>query len=378
MKAGWQTSKLASLCNLFADGDWIESKDQSPDGIRLVQTGNVGVGEFKDRAEKARYISEDTFKRLRCTEITEGDVLISRLPDPVGRACIIPYVDEKLITAVDCAIVRFNPEKIYSKFFNYYAQSHEYLSKVASLSTGATRLRISRANLAEIPVPTPALSDQQRIVSILDQAFESIAEAINNAEKNLANARELFASYLDNVRAEKQPLGHLVSITTGKLDVNASKEGGQYPFFTCSRQPYAIDTFAFDCEAILLAGNNASGDFNVKHYKGKFNAYQRTYVITVSKEDRLMYRYLYFQLVNSLREFKSKSVGANTKFLKIGMIKDLCIPLPSYLEQESIVAKLDELASETKTLENIYQQKLIAFDELKKSILHQAFTGQLN
>ena len=76
MKKGWQTKPLGDLCEVFADGDWVESKDQSLEGIRLIQTGNVGDGIFKDRAEKARYISEATFKRLRCTEIFEGDCLI--------------------------------------------------------------------------------------------------------------------------------------------------------------------------------------------------------------------------------------------------------------------------------------------------------------
>ena len=108
MKAGWHTKPLAALCEVFGDGDWIESKDQSADGIRLIQTGNVGEGVFKDRGEKARYISEETFKRLRCTEIFEGDCLISRLPDPAGRSCILPDTGERMITAVDCTIVRFN------------------------------------------------------------------------------------------------------------------------------------------------------------------------------------------------------------------------------------------------------------------------------
>ena len=119
MKNGWPIKMLADVCEVFADGDWIESKDQSTKGIRLIQTGNVGEGAFKDRGEKARYISEPTFKRLRCTEIVEGDCLISRLPDPVGRSCILPDTGEKMITAVDCTIVRFNPNQILPRFFNF-------------------------------------------------------------------------------------------------------------------------------------------------------------------------------------------------------------------------------------------------------------------
>lgn len=91
----WVRKKIAEISTFFEDGDWIESKDQSTNGIRLIQTGNVGNGIFKDRGEKARYISEATFKRLRCTEIFEGDCLVSRLPDPVGRACILPDTGEK-------------------------------------------------------------------------------------------------------------------------------------------------------------------------------------------------------------------------------------------------------------------------------------------
>lgn len=126
-----------------------------------------------------------------------------------------------------------------------------------------------------------------------------------------------------------------------------------------------------------MADNNASGDFNVKHYKGRFNAYQRTYVITVNKENKILYRYLYFQLLNSLKEFKLKSVGVGTKFLKLGMIKDLQIPLLSIDEQKSIVKKLDELSKKTKKLEEIYRQKLADLEELKKSILKKAFDGEL-
>ena len=104
----WQTKKLGEICDFFTDGNWIESKDQSSNGMRLIQTGNIGQGFFKDRGEKARYISEKTFKRLKCTEIFKGDILISRLPDPVGRACILPETGEKMITAVDCSILRLN------------------------------------------------------------------------------------------------------------------------------------------------------------------------------------------------------------------------------------------------------------------------------
>jgi len=141
---------------------------------------------------------------------------------------------------------------------------------------------------------------------------------------------------------EVKKLGDLVSIKTGKLDSNAMVEGGAYPFFTCSREIFSIDKYAFDCEAILLAGNNASGDFNVKHYSGRFNAYQRTYVITINNENEILYSYLKHHLINHLKQFKEQSVGANTKFLKLGMIQNVHIPLPNLSEQHHVVSILDE------------------------------------
>ena len=173
MKKGWQTKPLGDLCEVFADGDWVESKDQSLEGIRLIQTGNVGDGIFKDRAEKARYISEATFKRLRCTEIFEGDCLISRLPDPVGRSCILPETGERMITAVDCTIVRFKPNVLLPEFFNLYSQSVDYISTVAKECTGTTRNRISRSNLALTPIPVPPLAEQQRIVRLLTKRLRA-------------------------------------------------------------------------------------------------------------------------------------------------------------------------------------------------------------
>ena len=92
----FEWKEIGEIVDLIKDGDWIESKDQSESGIRLIQTGNVGIGEFKDKDEKARYINEETFKRLNCTEIFPDDILVSRLPDPVGRACLVPYLNTKM------------------------------------------------------------------------------------------------------------------------------------------------------------------------------------------------------------------------------------------------------------------------------------------
>ncbi len=273
--------------------------------------------------------------------------------------------------------VRFDTSLLNPAFGYYVMTSDQVQDQIREKTYGTALMQINIRDLRNVQLSFPPLAEQQRIVGILDEAFEGIATAKANAEKNLQNARALFESHLHIAHADKALLGDLVCIKTGKLDANAAVEGGEFPFFTCSRDVFSIDTYAFDCEAILLAGNNAVGDFNVKHYNGKFNAYQRTYVITVNEKNRVLHRFLYFQMLKSLKKFKAQSVGAGTKFLKLGMIKDLEIELPSLDEQQRIVSTMDAVREETDSLATIYERKLAALDDLKKSLLHQAFTGEL-
>lgn len=270
-----------------------------------------------------------------------------------------------------------DPNQLLPEFL--YANLHGRYQEIRRMTgdKGNERRGLNMPLIRSIEIPIPPLNDQKRIVAILNKGLSGITAARAAAEKNRQNVRTLFESVLNSVDGKTAALGDYVTIKTGKLDANAAVEGGIYPFFTCAREIYAIDNFAFDCEAILLAGNNAVGDFNVKHYSGKFNAYQRTYVITINNEDQLLYRFLYFQMLKSLKRFKERSVGAGTKFLKLGMIKDLEIALPSLEEQRRLVSTLDAVLAETQNLEALYQRKLEALDELKQSLLHQAFSGQL-
>lgn len=150
----WEQRVLGSLCDKFTDGDWIESKDQSNSGVRLIQTGNIGVAEYLDKPSNKKWVSEDTFYRLHCEEVLPGDILISRLPDPAGRACIIPFLGTKMITAVDCTIVRVASD-ISNLFLVQYLSSQSYFNEVINCLAGGTRQRISRSNLANFSIPIP-------------------------------------------------------------------------------------------------------------------------------------------------------------------------------------------------------------------------------
>lgn len=167
MREGWKYKKLKDVASLITDGDWIESRHQSESGIRLIQTGNVGNGIFKAKDDKPHYISEDTFLELGCTEIFRGDCLVSRLPEPVGRACIIPEVGCRMITAVDCTIIRFK-DCVLPKLFVYYTRSKQYKREIDNSTTGTTRKRISRKNLESVSIPLLPVDEQNKIVAELD------------------------------------------------------------------------------------------------------------------------------------------------------------------------------------------------------------------
>lgn len=156
----WKRQKLGEICATFSDGDWIEAKDQSSSGIRLLQTGNVGVNQFIDKSDRSKWISYETFARLKCTEVFPNDILISRLPEPAGRACIVPNIVQKMITAVDCTIVRTDKE-FSSKFLVQYLSSGDYFAEVNDFLAGGTRQRISRSNLASFIVPIPPTKNEQ-------------------------------------------------------------------------------------------------------------------------------------------------------------------------------------------------------------------------
>ena len=159
-------------------------------------------------------------------------------------------------------------------------------------------------------------------------------------------------------------LGDVIEFKTGKLNSNAAISKGKYPFFTCSPEVLSINEYAFDQKAILLAGNNAEGNFNIKYYEGKFNAYQRTYVINPTTEN-VDIKYLYYCLGLSLKSLKSISQGTSTKFLTATIINNLPIKLPSIRSQKQIVSILSSLDNKIelnrRINENLEQQAQALF-----------------
>lgn len=190
--------RLEDICTVFTDGDWIESKDQSDSGIRLVQTGNIGAGTYLEKETRAKYISEDTFERLKCTEIFPGDILVSRLPEPVGRACIIPEKTERMITAVDCTICRPDESVVSKEYLCYFMRSNTYYTRLLGNVTGTTRKRISRKNLGNVELNVPTKDEQKAVVGQLDCLVKVIDSRTKELQllDNLIKARfiEMFGN----------------------------------------------------------------------------------------------------------------------------------------------------------------------------------------
>ncbi|MFH0951804.1 MAG: restriction endonuclease subunit S [Patescibacteria group bacterium] len=402
MKTNWQTKKLGEICEVFDDGDWIEKKDQSLNGIRLIQTGNVGNGIFKDRIEKARYISEKTFKRLQCTEIIPGDCLVSRLPDPVGRSCIIPDKDDKMITAVDCTIIRFKKRVILPELFIKFSLSQEYQAQINKEVGGATRQRISRKKLDQIEIPLPPISEQKRIIKILDSIFEKIDKAIKNTNKNLNKSKELFESYLnytlnnpekDWVEEKLKDIGQTQTGSTPKTS-NNDLYGNFIPFI----KPADINikgegSIRYDNEGLskkgLMAGRKIDKNsilmVCIGATIGKVGFSNKPVccnqqINTLTPKSKCKQKIFYYIL--STKSFINKvileSSQATLPIINKSKWENLSVIFPkSPAKQKLIVSKIEELSSKTNEIEMIYKQKLVDLEELKKSILKRAFNGKI-
>jgi len=387
---------LKDVCQVFGDGDWIESKDQSDGGIRLVQTGNIGVGVFKDRIEKARWISEVTFKKLRCTEILEGDVLVSRLPDPVGRSCLIPALEHKAITAVDCSILRFDPKKIIAKFFVFYSQSSQYANAIEPLISGSTRQRISREKLGTIQIPLPSLDEQLDIVEKLDSAIAEIEDAKMRTNASLQNLSKLLDSKFEEVftilEAEFGVVqsGTIIDVRDGTHDSPSYVDSG-YPLITSKNLQDGLIDFSKvsliteeDYQQINKRSKVEAGDLlfamigtignpvvvkedplfaikNVALFKGN-PSYEMTFLS------------FYLRTPKIREKFEREAKGTTQRFLGLGYLRTLDIPNVPPENQLEIVRKLEQFESEIKKLELNLKQRLENFIELNNSIVSSMFT----
>lgn len=164
----------------------------------------------------------------------------------------------------------------------------------------------------------------------------------------------------------KALLGDLVNIKTGKLDANQADENGKYPFFTCSKEISKINSYSYDCECVLIAGN---GDLNVKYYNGKFEAYQRTYILTSIDDNSLLNKYLYWFMNRYIVQLRSQSIGGVIKYIKLGDLTNISLNLPTLDVQKKIVGIFESI--ERLIVRKVFLLKVL--DDLIKSRFVEMF-----
>lgn len=201
--SAWPVAKLKRAAAFFADGDWIESPFITTDGIRLIQTGNIGEGIYRDQG--FRYISDETFNMLGCTEVLPGDILISRLAGTVGRSCLAPDLGTRMVVSVDVVIMRPVAD-LDPKFVVAYLSSSYHLALAELLARGTTMPRLSRSQVGELPVPMPPLDVQQRVVDEIDRRLGGVNALLVALDLQVARLIE-----------RRQAL--ITAAVTGQLDI---------------------------------------------------------------------------------------------------------------------------------------------------------------
>ena len=319
---------------------------------RFIRITDINeYGQLKMDSPKFIILNKEANKYL----LKKDDILVARTGATFGKTLIY----DKNETAVFASfLIRINVDtkKVLPKYYWAFAQSDVYWNQANNLVTGGGQPQFNGNALKQIQIPLPPLSVQEEIVAEIE-GYQKIIDGAKMVVENYKPKIEIDPEW------EMSDLGTTANITTGKLNANQGVENGKYPFFTCSKSIYYIDNYAFDSKALMLSGNNASATYDVKYYDGKFNAYQRTYIITIKPqfEELVLYPFLQNMMEQQLNDLKSKSVGGLTKYLTLPVVKDISVPIPPIDIQRKIVAKLENeqsLVNANKELIAIFEQKI--------------------
>lgn len=372
----WQTKKLGDITTLIKDGTHGSHSDVAV-GIPLLSAKDISGGKV-NIASDSRLISEDDFSAIhKSYQLKNGDILLT-IVGSLGRVGVVRNYDDSYTFQRSVAILRFNDTV--NNNFAYYALTegqfqHELLKRESKGAQGGVYL----GDISKIKMRIPEKPEQQRIVGVL----EVWDEYIEKLEQKIALKEQLKKGLMQQLLTGKRrllgfngewhevKLNDLVSITTGRKDVNQGNPDGEYPFFTCSRRHTYSDEYSFDDEAILIAGNGDVG--HCKYYKGKFEAYQRTYVLTGF--DKVSAQYIFPFLQHYFQNFidAQKQMGA-MPFIKVGMLKDFKVVLPiDKDEQESIAGLVADANDEISFLTD----KMKAIKLQKKYLLKNLITGTI-
>jgi type I restriction enzyme S subunit len=404
MKAGWTVKRLGDLSELITKGTTPTSVGHAfvSAGINFVKVESISeTGHFI--GDKLAHITQSCHDSLKRSQLKPGDILFS-IAGALGRTALVTEEILPANTNQALAIIRLRKSSdIFPRFVLKALETGIVLEQIEKFKGGVAQQNLSLGQIQGFTIPIPPPSEQRRIVGILDEAFDGIAAAKANAEKNLQNASALFESCLQDVctqRGERwveRRLGDVVErLTNGYV-------GPTRDIYLESGVPYLLARHVKNNRLTFDGKTFISDEFNRKNKKSILKAGDVLLVQSghighsaVVTKDHVghnchamivitpikgvltgAYLSLYFNSLEMRQKFEQIRSGSTVPHLTCGAVKELMVTLPDVPTQQRLVARLRKLETETRRLSSIYRRKLAAFDELKKSLLHQAFSGEL-
>lgn len=399
MKKPWTKQRLESLALRITDGSHNPPKGVLESEYLMLSSKNV----FDDdlHYEEPRYLTAEQFQEEnRRTGIVPGDVLLT-IVGTVGRSAVVPTDAPRITLQRSVAVVRPNSQIIDSRFLMY-----SFIERNAELNArarGVAQKGIYLETLRDLEFPFPPLAEQKRIVAILDEVFESIATAKANTGDNVRNARALFTSKLHAVLTEMWHSCQLVSLSDLATDITDGdhmpppKSPTGVPFITIgninkeTRTVDFSDTFMVPHKYFNALKPNrkpkkgdvlytVTGSFGIPVIvEDNVNFCFQRHIGLIRPKPETQSAWLYYLLLSPqvFKQANDRATGAAQKTVSLKVLRSLKVPRASLAKQRSAIAMLDVLAFETQRLESVYQQKLAALNDLKGSLLHQAFAGAL-
>ena len=359
LPSGWKVVRLGDVCD-FYKGKGISKDDISENGISCIRYGELYTtySERIDEIYSKTNLNPSELFLSKCNDIIipcSGETA----QDIAKASCVLL---DGIALGGDLNVLRTRENGIFlSYYLNVIAKKD-----IAKIAQGVSIVHLYASELKNLKIKIPSVDEQKKIVEILSTWDEAINLTINLIEskkqfkkalmQNLLTAKIRFPQFKEKWKEIK--LGEICEIQNGKLNANAMTQGGRYKFFTCAKEVFEIDDYAFDTEAILVSGNGENVGY-IHYFNGKFNAYQRTYVLDKFTENILFIKYfLEFALK---RKIEIEKKDGNTPYIVLSTIFGFIVKLPNLKEQQKIAEVLtacdDEINLLNLKLENLKKQK---------------------
>ena len=394
-------SDIAGENGIFCDGDWIEKKDQDPNGeVRLIQLADIGAGEFLDKSN--RFVSNATAESLNCTLLHEGDLLISRLGEPLCKACIFP-LEGKFITAVDVAILRINSAKVDARYLLYLINSPWFKERIKKYESGTTRKRISRKNLDRIEMQFPAVSEQHRIVSRIEELFSELDNSLSTLQKTKEQLtvyrQAVYSTAFDGID-DYVPISKHFDITSG-LTKNSNRKqlSIKMPYLRVANVYYdrldldeiktigvteeeIIRTTLLKDDLLFVEGNGSKSQIGrVAIWDGSIpNCLHQNHIIKGRSNGTINPRFALYYLISGYGRKQIQKVSSSTSglyTLSANKVRSLVIPECNEKKQHEVVSEIESRLSVCDSIEQAVDTALQQAEAMRQSILKQAFEGRL-